>query len=180
MDVLLAPVYESFLHERDACLKHGGFVVGPIGAATATDLFEECVARGTRDPASRARFVFAPMLPGIIYESHVAGGAGGYRFVGLIDEIEINDSNARYRDERMKPGRGESGEKADAERMPAYVRFKTVWPIVEVVPGLRELRPAECGQSEAVLRRFKFGELRRTDLREAIDRLIRAHGAAER
>lgn len=174
MDVLLAPVFESFLREREACLGHGGFVVGPIGVVTATDLFEECVSRGTRDPTVRSRFTFAPMLPGIVYESHVSTGVGGYRYVGLIDEIEINETNARYRDERMKPGRGEFGEKADSERMPAYVRFKALVPLSEAVPGLRELRPGEVGQTDAVLRRFKFAELRRTDVREAIDRLLRS------
>lgn len=177
MDVLLAPVFESFLREREACLAHGGFVVGPIGVTTATDLFEECVQRGLRDPAVRSRFTFAPMLPGIVYESHVAAGAGGYRFIGLIDEIEINDSNARYRDERMKPGRGEFGEKADSERMPAYVRFKTLVPIADIVPGLHELCAKEVGQSDAVLRRFKFAKLKRTDLQEAIDRLFRSRTA---
>lgn len=44
----------------------------------------------------------------------------------------------------------------------------------ETVPGLRELRPGEVGQTDAVLRRFKFAELRRTDVREAIDRLLRS------
>ena len=42
----------------------------------------------------------------------------------------------------------------------------------EAVLGLRELRPGDVAQTDAVLRRFKFAELRRTDVRAAIDLLL--------
>lgn len=171
MDVLLAPVYESFLRERHACLRAGGFVVGPIGVVTATGLFEECVSRATRSPVSPNRFAFSPLLPGIIYESHTAIGTGGYRFIGLIDEIEINAGNLPYRHAAMKPGRGTHCEHADAERMPAYVRFRTVVALSETVPIIPPIRPADVGQRSAVLRRFTFAEIARTDVKQALEQL---------
>ncbi len=175
MDVLLAPVYQSFLETLDDYLGHGkGFVVGPVGTTTATDLFMQCAERGKRDPSGAARFSFRPLLPGIVYESHVAVGTGGYRYVGLIDEIEINETGDRYRYESMKPGRGDAGEKADDERLPAYVRFRVLVPVSELVVGLEKLDSRDVGQSDGPLRHFKFGELRRRDVCEAIDRDLRS------
>ena len=90
MDVLLAPVFQSFLEIRQKCLDNGGFVVGPIGVTTAEELFAFAVKEGVRDKESPHRFAFDPWLAGAVYESHVEEGNGAFRYVGLIDEIEIN------------------------------------------------------------------------------------------
>ncbi len=36
-------------------------------------------------------------------------GEGGFRYVGLIDEIEINPDNRHYRFPKMKPGEDHHG-----------------------------------------------------------------------
>lgn len=171
MDVLFAPVFESFLAERHQCFAHGGFVVGPMGADTAADLFEECCQRGERKPPDAARFVFSPMLAAVVYECRCAAGGGGYRYLGLVDEIEINTSGARYRYELMKPGRGVDGEHADDERMPAFVRFRELVHVSEVFPRFMALPPRWGGLPTPPLRRFGFGEIDRTELRVAFDQL---------
>src|SRR5437762_3331621 len=123
MDVLLAPVYQTFLAIRNQCLAHGGFVVGPIGAMTAEHLFNYSIENGVSDPEFRHRFSFDPPLASVIYESHVHGGLGGFRYFGLIDEIQLNADNQPYRFPKMKPGEGHHGEEKFDERMPAFVRF---------------------------------------------------------
>lgn len=170
--MLLAPVYESFLKVRTQCLSAGGFVVGPIGETTAGQLFDYATKHGERSKDFTSRFAFNPMLPGAVYESHVsAGNKGGFHFIGLIDEIEINENHQPYRFREMKPGEGIHGEPKYDERMPAYVRFRVLRPVPEVIPGKTQLWPADLGQTEAILRHFRIGTVGKTALREAFDRL---------
>ena len=121
MDILLAPVFESFLAVRKECLAAGGFVVGPMGAGTAGTLFEFAMEACTPDKEVPGRFRFEPWLAGAVYESHVSTGEGAFRYLGLIDEIEINNDAHRYRHPKMKPGEGHHGEGVYDERMPALM-----------------------------------------------------------
>lgn len=171
MDALLAPVYESFLAVRKPCLKCGGFVVGPMGIMTTEDLFEFACEAGIRDKEFPYRFTFSPMLPGVVYESHVEDGVGGFRYMGLIDEIEINHDGHVYRFPKMKPGEGHHGEEKYDERMPTFVRFKVLEP-VEKVMGVKQLYPGDVGLSSGVLRRFMIRSIRKTSVREAFERLL--------
>src|SRR5687768_11580524 len=119
MDVLLAPVYEDFLVILKQCLGEGGFVVGPMGESTAGTLFDYAHKYGRKDKDFPHRFAFEPWLSGVVYESHVSTGAGAFRYMGLIDEIEINAHHTPYRFPKMKPGEGHHGEAKYDERMPA-------------------------------------------------------------
>lgn len=179
MDVLIAPVYASFLEERDECLGNGGFVVGPVGDFTAEHLFVGAVERGQRDPGQPGRFAFAPMLPCVIYESHSSIGDGGFRYVGLVDEIETHDRRQKYRCERMKPGRGEHGEKAEFEKLPAFVRMRRLEPLENLVPGLTKLAPGCLGLRSPVLRRFMFATLRHDALESALASWVAATPSVE-
>ena len=175
MDVLLAPVFESFLAVRDKCLAYGGFVVGPIGTMTAENLFEYSVENGARDTEFPHRFSFDPWLASVIYETHVKEGPGGFRYLGLIDEIEINADIQPYRFPKMKPGEGHHGEHKYDERMPAFIRFKVVKPVAEVMPGAH-LWPRDVGCSETVLRHFKIKTVRKPELRQVFERMLAAVG----
>lgn len=171
MDVLLAPVFESFLAVRKPCLDNGGFVVGPMGMGTAEELFEFALVAGKRDKAVPHRFTFDPWLAGAVYESHVSMGDGAFRYMGLIDEIEINNDGHSYRFPKMKPGEGTHGENKHDERMPAFVRFRVLRPVAEVLPGSTHLWPRDLGLSETTLRKFKVGSIRKVAVREAFERL---------
>lgn len=144
MDMLLAPVFQDFLGVRPQCLAEGGFVVGPMGPFTMIRLLEYAKECGRADPTTPDRFEFDPWLPGVVYESHATGG-GGYRYVGLIDEIEINRCGGHYREPKMKPGEGHHGEARTDERMPAFVRFKVLVPVSDVIPGKSQLRQKDLG-----------------------------------
>ena len=174
MDLLLAPVFEDFLNIRMACLDNGGFVVGPMGMTTAEELFDFAIEAGSRDKEVPHRFSFDPWLPGAIYESHVSDGSGAFRFMGLIDEIEINNDGHSYRFPKMKPGEGTHGEDKYDERMPAFVRFRVLKPVSDVLSGSTHLWPKDLGLSETTLRKFKVGEVRKTAIREAFERLRKA------
>ena len=171
MDVLLAPVYESFLRVRRQCLDAGGFVVGPMGVATAESLFEYAIEEGRRDTDSPHRFAFDPWLAGAVYESHVEEGTGAFRYMGLIDEIEINSDGHAYRFPEMKPGEGSHGEEKFDERMPAFVRFRVLRPVSDVIPDSPHLWPKDLGMTEGVLRHFKVGTVRKSGLRTAFETL---------
>jgi hypothetical protein len=171
MDVVLAPVYEYFLEYRTQCLGKGGFVVGPMGVTTAEDLFDFAVEVGIRDKEVPHRFTFDPWLAGAVYESHVTDGSGAFRYIGLVDEIEINNDGHSYRFPDMKPGEGTHGEEKFDERMPAFIRFRLLNPVSDVIPGSTQLWPRDLGLSETTLRRFKVGSIRSRIVREAFERL---------
>jgi hypothetical protein len=171
MDVLLAPVYESFLAVHKSCLECGGFVVGPIGVSTAENLFTFACEAGRRDEDAPCRFNFAPWLPGIVYESHVESGEGGFRYMGLIDQIEINDDNHIYRFPKMKPGEGHHGEKKFDERMPAFVRFRILESVADIT-GMKQLWPASLGLKDAVLRHFMIRAIRDASVQTAFKGLL--------
>jgi len=171
MDVLLAPVFEDFLNIRKPCLDSGGFVVGPTGTMTAEALFDFAIEAGKCDKERPYRFTFEPWLAGAVYESHVSVGTGAFRFMGLIDEIEINSDGHRYRDRKMKPGEGTHGEEECDERMPAFVRFRVLKPVAEVIPGRTHLWPRDLGLSEAILRSFKISSVRSPEVIRAFRRL---------
>jgi len=169
MDVLLAPVFESFLDLRKPCLDNGGFVVGPMGMTTAEELFGFAIEAGTRDTEVPHRFTFDPWLAGAVYESHVSEGTGAFRYMGLIDEIEINNDGHTYRFPKMKPGEGTHGEEKYDERMPAFIRFRILMSVSEVLPGSTHLWPKDLGLSETKLRKFKVGSVRKTAIRAAFE-----------
>lgn len=171
MDVLLAPVFESFLAVRERCLAAGGFVVGPMGVGTAGALFEFALEAGVPDKDLPHRFAFDPWLAGAIYESHVSEGEGAFRYVGLIDEIEINNGGHRYRFPKMKPGEGHHGEGEHDERMPAFVRFRVLRPVADLLPGSTQVWPGDLGLTESTLRHFKVGSIRKTALKQAFERM---------
>ena len=169
-DVLLAPVIESFLDIRKPGLDSGGFVVGSMGMTTAEELSEFAIDAGTRDKEMPHRFSFDPWLAGAIYDSHVSDGSGAFWYMGLIDEIEINNDGHTYRFPKMKPGEGTHGEEKYDERMPAFVRFRVLQPVAEVLLGHTHLWPKDLGLSETTLRKFKTGSVRKTTIREAFER----------
>ena len=70
----------------------------------------------------------------------------------------------------MKPGEGTHGEEKYDERMPAFVRFRTLKPVSELLPGSSQLWPRDLGLGETTLRRFKFSKVRKIAVREAFDR----------
>ncbi len=55
--------------------------------------------------------------------------------------------------------------------MPAFVRFRILRPVSEVLPGTRQLWPGDLGLSESNLRHFKVGSVRKATVREAIERM---------
>lgn len=179
MDVLLAPVYASFLAVADECFRasdateHGaGFVVGPIGDFSAEKLWDGSRTRGVASPAHPHRFAFKPMLPCLVYESHT-DAIGTFRFAALVDEIEINGTpRHEYRCTEMKPGRGVAGARAKDEILPAYVRIRVLRDIPSLVSGLSCVHPRSVGLSSLPLRRFMFAKLDGADVERALSKML--------
>lgn len=179
MDVLLAPVYASFLAVADECFRasaateHGaGFVVGPIGEFTAEKLWDGSRKRGLASPAHPHRFAFKPMLPCLVYESHT-DAIGTFRFAALVDEIEINGTpRHEYRCTEMKPGRGVAGALAKDEILPAFVRIRLLKEIRSLLPDRTCVSPRSVRPSSQPLRRFMFAKLDDADMERAFWTLL--------